>query len=97
MNILKAIKRSPLGLDLYMWLTYRTFALRKTVCGSLGEPSTVSSECIRTRPVTTWTVQNFRKKCLRELKKIKKAWPEINFAVRRGELVLGRSKTLCSA
>ena len=28
MNILRAIKRSPLGLDLYMWLTYRTFSLK---------------------------------------------------------------------
>ena len=27
MNTLKALKRSPLGLDLYMWLTYRTFSL----------------------------------------------------------------------
>ena len=25
MNTLKAMKRSPLGLDLYLWLTYRTF------------------------------------------------------------------------
>ena len=29
MNILKAVKRSPLGLDLYLWLTYRTFALAR--------------------------------------------------------------------
>ena len=29
MNILKAMKRSPLGLDLYLWLTYRTFALKR--------------------------------------------------------------------
>ena len=29
MNILKALKRSSLGLDLYLWLTYRTFALKK--------------------------------------------------------------------
>ena len=28
MNTLKALKRSTLGLDLYLWLTYRTFALR---------------------------------------------------------------------
>ena len=27
MNTLKALRRSPLGLDLYMWLTYRTFSL----------------------------------------------------------------------
>ena len=28
MNILKALKRSPLGLDLYLWLTYRTVQAR---------------------------------------------------------------------
>ena len=28
LNILKRLKRSPLGLDLYMWLTYRTFSLK---------------------------------------------------------------------
>ena len=28
MNTLTALKRSSLGLDLYLWLTYRTFALR---------------------------------------------------------------------
>ena len=91
MNILKAIKRSPLGLDLYMWLTYRTFTLRKplrlswrTVYRQFGVHPDQASNNV--------TVQNFRKKCLRELKKIKKAWPEINFAVRRGELILGRGK-----
>ena len=26
MNILRGLKRSSLGLDLYLWLTYRTFA-----------------------------------------------------------------------
>ena len=29
MNTLTALKRSPLGLDLYLWLTYRTFALAR--------------------------------------------------------------------
>ena len=28
MNTLAALKRSPLGLDLYLWLVYRTFSLR---------------------------------------------------------------------
>ena len=28
MRILKAVKRSPLGLNLYLWLAYRTFALK---------------------------------------------------------------------
>ena len=29
LNILKAPKRSSLGLDLYLWLTYRTFTLKR--------------------------------------------------------------------
>ena len=28
MNTLTALKRSPLGLDLYLWLTYRIFTLK---------------------------------------------------------------------
>ena len=28
LNTLRAMKRSPLGLDLYLWLTYRPFALK---------------------------------------------------------------------
>ena len=43
MNALKALKRSSLGLDLYMWLTYRTFALQGR-CGSPGGSCTASSE-----------------------------------------------------
>ena len=29
LNTLRAMKRSPLGLDLYLWLTYRPFALKR--------------------------------------------------------------------
>ena len=29
MNTLRSLKRSPLGLDLYLWLTYRTFNLTR--------------------------------------------------------------------
>ena len=90
MNILRAIKRSTLGLDLYMWLTYRTFALKKPVQ-------------IRWRnlyrqfganPVKAGdkdTVNAFRKKCLRELKKIKQAWPSLDYETVRGALVLAPS------
>ena len=28
LNILKGLKRSPLGLNRYLWFTYRTFALK---------------------------------------------------------------------
>ena len=47
MNTLTALKRCALGLDLYLWLTYRTFALRS---GSPGVRRTVSLACTRTKP-----------------------------------------------
>ena len=34
------------------------------------------------------TVQDFRKDCLRELKKIKLAWPELNYSTAPGVLIL---------
>ena len=37
------------------------------------------------------TVQNFRKDCLRELEKIKLAWPELNYATAKGVLILSPS------
>ena len=52
MNTLKALKRSSLGLDLYLWLVYRIFTL-KSHNGSLGGSCTASSERTRPRPAIT--------------------------------------------
>ena len=75
LTTLTALKRSPLGLDLYLWLVYRTFALRAplwlswpTIYSQFGADPNKASDRV--------TVDNFRKDCLRELKKIKLAWPE---------------------
>ena len=73
---LKALKRCALGLDLYLWLAYRTFALDCPVrlTWRQGLPP------VRGRPYKAndhRTVQDFRRKVLRELKKIKIAWPEL--------------------
>ena len=38
------------------------------------------------------TVNDFRKDCLRELKKIKTAWPDLNYATAKGVLILSPSK-----
>ena len=87
MNTLTALKRSPLGLDLYLWLVYRTFPLRaplrltwKQVYRQFGAHPDKASD--------HRTVQDFRRKVLRELKKIKIAWPGLNYATVRGFLVL---------
>ena len=37
------------------------------------------------------TVQNFRKDCLRELKKIKNAWPDLHYQAVKGALLLSPS------
>ena len=37
------------------------------------------------------TVRNFRTDCLRELKKIEEAWPELNYGLARGALIIAPS------
>ena len=87
MNTLKALKRSALGLDLYLWLVYRTFPLRapkrltwRLLYSQFGAHPAKASD--------NNTVQAFRYKVLRELKKIKMAWPELNYTTAPGVLIL---------
>ena len=90
MNTLKALKRSSLGLDLYMWLTYRTFSLKCPIrlswkqlyCQFGVDPAKASDKR---------TVDAFRTKCLRELKKIKLAWTDLNYVTAWGGLILSPS------
>ena len=90
MNTLKALKRSPLGLDLYLWLVYRTFSLKAPLCLSWkqlfkqfgADPAKVNHNV---------TVQHFRTKCLRELKKINRAWPDLHYHTVTGGLILSPS------
>ena len=87
MNTLMALTRCALGLDLYLWLVYRTFALRaplrltwRQVYRQFGaHPDNASDKR---------TVLNFRRNILRELKKIKLAWPELNYTTAPGVLIL---------
>ena len=87
MNTLKALKRSPLGLDLYLWLTYRTFTLRaplRLTWRHLYRQFGVDPE----KASDKRTVQNFRSRTVYELKKIKLAWPGLNYTTAPGVLIL---------
>ena len=87
MNILKALKRSSLGLDLYLWLVYRTFALKSPL--RLSWKSLYRQFGVNpARAEDNSTVQHFRKDCLRELKKIRAAWPDLNYQTGKGILIL---------
>ena len=87
MNTLKALKRCSLGLDLYLWLTYRTFALTRPVRITWRQiyrqfgvhPSKASDK---------QTVKNFRRKVMREMVKIKTAWLGLNYTTAKGVLIL---------
>ena len=91
MNTLKALKRSSLGLDLYLWLVYRTFPLRapqpitwRQVYRQFGvDPAKADNRR---------TVDDFRKDCLRELTKIKTAWSGLNYTTAPGVLILHPSR-----
>ena len=87
MNILKALTRCSLGLDLYLWISYRTFTLQQPLRLSWRQlyrqfglaPSKASDK---------QTVKNFRRQALRELVKIKTAWPGLNYSTAPGALIL---------
>ena len=90
LHTLRALKRSPLGLDLYLWLVYRTFSLKTPLCLSWrqlfkqfgADPAKAGDRN---------TVNDFRTKSLRELKKIKRAWPDLRYATVTGGLVISPS------
>ena len=87
MNTLRALKRSTLGLDLYLWLVYRTFALHAPLRLSWRQVyRQFGAHPAKARDKRT--VDAFRTKCLRELKKIQIAWPELNYATAKGALIL---------
>jgi hypothetical protein len=87
MNILKKLRRSSLGLDLYMWLSYKTFGLytqkqqperlswQRLYVQFGADPSKVDEK---------GAVNDFRKDALRELKKLKAAWPSLNYSTPTG-------------
>ena len=87
MNTLAALKRCALGLDLYLWLTYRMFTLRaplrlpwRQIYRQFGvDPDKASDK---------FTIRDFRENVLRELKKIKLAWTDLNYGTARGVLIL---------
>lgn len=89
MGILKALRRSSLGLDLYMWLSYKTFTLYRQgkkperlawdqIYRQFGaDPSLADDKT---------TVQNFRKDVLREIAKLKLCWPDLDVRSTTGAL-----------
>ena len=83
----RGARESPLGLDLYFWLVYRTFTLKRPLRLSwkqLYQQFGADAE----KEGNKSKVNHFRANCLRELKKINRAWPDLHYQTVTGALVL---------
>ncbi len=86
LNVLRAMKRSSLGVDLYLWLTYRLFRLDRPLVlpwvqlyrQFAPEPGRANAN----------VVNAFRMRMLRELRKLQPAWPGLQYGLKHGALVL---------
>ncbi len=88
MRILKAMRRSLLGLDLYMWLSYRTLSL----CSATG-PKAQRLSCHQlyvqsgkdlASAADKGTVDYFRTDALLKLRKLKWCWPTLDYKTSKG-------------
>lgn len=86
MRALRALKQSPLGLDLYMWLTYRVSYLK-------GEQAITWKQLHEQFGAEYAQRRNFVQKVKRELEKIESFWPGLRYETPRGRLVLQPSPT----
>ena len=89
MGILRALKRSSLGLDIYLWLSYKTY----TLYSQGRKPEQLAWEQLYRQfgsdPALAGdktTVQNFRKDALREIAKLKLCWPTLDVRTTTGAL-----------
>ena len=86
MNVLKSMKRSSLGLDLYLWLTYRLFGVTEPF--SLTWRQLYRQFGVNPAKADKATLSNFRADVLRELRKLKDAWPGLDYSTPKGCLRL---------
>ncbi len=90
MRALRALKRSPLALDVYLWLTYRMFYLRK--------PTIVRWESLSYQFGADYKVlRQFKAAFLRELKKVMLIYSEVRVRPEVTGLLIAPSKPHISA
>jgi hypothetical protein len=80
MRILKALKRSPLALDLYVWATYTAYQTQKT-----EQSRIISWELLHEQFGAEYkNVDEFARKAWNALRKIQAVYPELNVERLRG-------------
>ena len=89
MRVLKKLKRSPLALDIYCWLTYRLSYLKET---TMIAWSTLKLQFGANYSSGAQGERNFKKAFLRELRKVSVFYPKANFQCLEEGLILKESK-----
>ena len=96
MRTLKALRRSPLGLDLYLWLTYRVFTLQEPV----RLPWPLLYQQFGANPDKAndrFVVRNFRTRVSAGAHKDQDSLAgALNYSTGKGVLILAPSRTLIS-
>jgi len=81
LRVLKIFKNSPLGLDLYMFLSWRTFNLK--------EPTFISWKALHSQLGGQYAnLKVFARDCRQHLKRIEAIWPELNIKSVKGRLCI---------
>ena len=89
-RVLKVLKNSPLGLDLYMFLTWRTFNLK--------EPVFISWQGLHNQLGGQYRdLKEFARDCRSHLRNIQAMWPELSIKSVRGRLCISPSRSLIPA
>ena len=89
LRALKALKRSPMALDIYAWLTYRMFCLKRE--------TSIPWQALQVQfgagyPVTQEGTNNFKKNFIDQLKKVCLIYPAANVQPTQQGLILKRSR-----
>jgi hypothetical protein len=78
---LRALKRSPLALDLYAWICYRSFVIVQ----QRQQPQFTAWEVLMRQLGTDYTdPDNFKKKASKALAKVKAVYPGLSIGKARG-------------
>lgn len=90
MRALKALKRSPLALDIYCWVTYRMSYLK--------QPTAITWPQLQAQFGAGYAtdengLKNFQRAFTHQLKKVLQVYPEANIETAHGRLILKPSQT----
>lgn len=97
LRALKALRKSPMAIDIYTWLTLRLYTVKKPVLVTWKQ---LQGQFGSAYPTTTEGRSNFKKNFLKQLKKVRVVYPGANISESKGKakgLLLKSSKTSVGA